>query len=64
MNEQHQNNKNLYYDSNPYFLNNNAINRGRGIYNTNRNSIVSKDISDTSSHRSGKSIRANGLRLA
>lgn len=38
--------RNLYYDSNPYFLNNQLHNsRAKGIYNTSRNSNVSKDLS-------------------
>ncbi len=46
-------------------MNNNILNnRAKGIYNTSRNSNVSRDASETSSQRSSKIIRANGLRLA
>ena len=63
--DDHKETRNLYYDSNPYFLNNNLLNnRAKGIYNISRNSNVSRDVSDTSSQRSGKVVRANGLRLA
>ncbi len=37
---------NLYYDNNPYFMNNNLLsNRGKGIYNTSRHSNSSRDAS-------------------
>jgi len=65
INEGQQESRNLYYDNNPYFLNHNQLNnRSKGIYNTNRNSHASRDLSDTSSQRSVKAVRANGLRLA
>lgn len=63
----HQDIRNLYYDNNPYYLNQNLLNnnRNKGIYNTSsRNNNTSRDLSETSSQRSSKVIRANGLRLA
>jgi hypothetical protein len=69
MTEDQQQARNLYYDSNPYFLNGGTTpNKPRGIYNTARNggTILSRDNSETSSQRSGnnKMIRTNGLRMA
>lgn len=65
MNENQKETRNLYYDNNPYFLNNNMMsNRAKGIFNTSRHSNTSRDMSETSSQRSSKVIRANGLKLA
>lgn len=44
MNDYQKETRNLYYDSNPYHLNNNPlIQRSKGIYNTSRNSNLSRD---------------------
>jgi hypothetical protein len=44
--EDQQATRNLYYDNNPYFLNNNLLNnRVKGIYNTSRNSNASREMS-------------------
>lgn len=45
--EDQQATRNLYYDNNPYYLNQNLlnINRNKGIYNTSRNSNTSRDLS-------------------
>lgn len=65
MNNNQKESRNLYYDNNPYFLNNNMLgNRTKGIFNTSRHSNTSRDMSETSSQRSSKVIRANGLKLA
>lgn len=40
------------------------VNRTKGIFNTSRHSNTSRDMSETSSQRSSKVIRANGLKLA
>lgn len=39
-------------------------NRAKGIFNTSRHSNTSRDMSETSSQRSSKIIRANGLKIA
>jgi len=39
-------------------------NRNKGLFNTSRHSNTSRDMSETSSQRSSKVIRANGLKLA
>lgn len=64
INQQNANSKHTYYDNNPYFLNNNYTHRVKGIYTTSRHQNNSKDYSDASSQRSGKVVRANGLRVA
>jgi hypothetical protein len=63
VNEDQNRVKNIYYDNNPYYMNNEPLNKVRGIYNTTKNVNKSKDLSDTSSQRSGKVTRAHGLKI-
>ena len=63
VNEDQHRSKNIYYDNNPYYMNNEPINKARGIYSTIKNLNKSKDLSDTSSQRSGKVTRAHGLKI-
>ncbi len=54
----------MYYANNPYNLQSSPTEpRLKGFFNLSRNSSLSKDYTETSSQRSSKIVRANGLRL-
>lgn len=56
--------RNVYYEGNPYALHISPTEpRLRQIVSTSRNTSHSRDFTETSSQRSCKVVRANGLRM-